>query len=240
MSESDDEVRWLQERLRRLVAPPAPPGFRDEVWERFQAADKASARRWRRTSIVLAAVAAAAIAAASVLAATRASVLTNGVIDETLSCQARVLAQRPSIQVGGNVITAKTPVASVDLLTVYRKTAQGLLVPQVAFASTPNSFTVDRTVCRTSKRRVPLAPAGLPANAVVTPTFAGSWGNICVTADRANADRVLVHVRVTVVHGIPSRGELAVRNEETGKPVAYVVWTPTRLASFSLATCIPG
>ncbi len=188
---------------------------------------------------MLAAVAAAAIAAASVLAATRTSVLTNGVIDETLSCQARVLAQRPSIQVGGNVITAKTPVASVDLPTVYRK-AQGLLVPQVAFASTPNSFTVDRTVCRTSKRRVPLAPAGLPANAVVTPTFAGSWGNICVMADRANADQVLVHVRVTVVHGIPSRGELAVRNEETGKPVAYVVWTPTRLASFSLATCIPG
>ena len=240
MAESDEHERLLQERLQRLVAPPEPPGFADELWERVQAAEHAAAQplaadehrargRGGRRGCGCDGACGDALVRAHERRHRRDAVVFNARVGTTAEHSGR--RQRGHVEDACGWGHSAGPSTRRCRAFSYRRSR--LPPPR-------DSFTVDRAVCKTSKRQVPLAPAGLPANPVVTPTFAGSWGNICVIADRASANHTLVRVRVTVKNGVPVRGELAVRDEETNKPVAYVVWTPTRLASYSLATCIPG
>jgi hypothetical protein len=240
MAESDDHERWLRERLQRLVAPPEQPGFADELWERVQAAEHASAHRWRLTSIALAVVAIAAVAAATALAATLASSPGKTTIDQTVSCTTALQGQRPVVWLWGNVRTRLTPVASMQVLPIGPTLLGGvwkLPTPELSFATAKDSFVIDHATCTPSRRRVPLAAAGLPASIPITTTFKGDFREICVVANRAHADPVLLHIRLTLSGGVPTHAELAARNAVTGKPFAYVAWTPTRVASFFASTC---
>jgi len=240
MAESDEHERLLQERLQRLVAPPEPPGFADELWERVQASEHASARRWRLTSIALAVVAIAAVAAATALAATLASSPGKTTIDQTVSCTTVLQGQRPTVWLWGNVKTRLSPVASVQVLPTGPTILGGvwkLPTPELSFATAKDSFVIDHATCAPSHRQVPLAAAGLPASIPITTTFKGNFRESCVIADRADGDQVLLHIRLILSGGVPVRAELAARNAATGKPFAYLVWTPTRVASFFASSC---
>ncbi len=241
------ELRWetipmRDPRLGRLAAPEPRPGFHDELWERVEAAERAATRRWRRTSVALAVLALSAIAAATALAASLASSGRASVIDRTLSCATTLQGQRPVVWVQANVKTRQIPVASLAVLTVPggdvviagapRQTTQ-----QLSVAAAKNGFGVDDGACAPSSRHVPLAAAGLSASTTITTTFLGSFWQTCPIADRARADRALLHVHVTLADGVPTRAQLAVRNETTNKPIAYVVWTPTRVSSFFAQSC---
>lgn len=226
-------------RLGRLAAPEPRPGFHDELWERVEAAERAATRRWRRTSIALAVVAVSAVAAATALAATLASSQRTSVIDKTLSCATELQGQRPVIWVQANVKTQQIPVASLEVLTTpdTNSAATSPASQQLAVAAAKDGFGVDDATCAPSHRRVPLAASGLPASTTITTTFLGSFWQSCAIADRAHADRVLLHVHVTLAGGVPTRAELAVRNEATNKAIGYIVWTATRVSSFFAQTC---
>ncbi len=229
-------------RLGRLAAPEPRPGFHDELWERVEAAERAATRRWRRASIALGVVAVSAVAAATALAATLASSAHTSVIDQTLSCATTLQGQRPVIWVQANVKTRQIPVAGFDVMTVPggdvavagspNQTSQ-----QLAVAAAKDGFGVDDATCAPSTRRIPLAASGLPASTTITTTFIGSFWESCAIADRARADRALLHVHVTLADGVPVRAQLAIRNEATGGPIAYVVWTPMRVSSFFAQSC---
>jgi hypothetical protein len=229
-------------RLGRLAAPQPRPSFHDELWERVEAAERAATRRWRRTSIALAVVAVSAVVAATALAATLASSPHESVIGETLSCATTLQGQRPVVSVQANVKTRQIPVASLAVLTtpggdVVVAGSPNQVSQQLAVAAAKDGFGVDDATCAPSHRRVPLAAAGLPASTTITTTFLGSFWQSCAIADRARADRALLHVHVTLAGGVPTRAELAIRNEATNKPIAYVVWTPTRVSSFFAQSC---
>ena len=229
-------------RLGRLAAPQPRPGFHDELWERVEAAERAATRRWRRTSIALAVVAVSAVAAATALAATLTSSQRASVIDETLSCATTLQGQRPLIWVQAHVKTRQIPVAGFDVETTPGGNsvvagAPNAVTQQLAVAAAKDGFGVDDVTCAPSHRRVQLAAAGLPASTTITTTFIGSFWESCAIADRARADRALLHVHVTLADGVPTRAQLAVRNEATNKPIAYVVWTPTRVSSFFAQAC---
>ena len=233
-----------ERRLDRLAAPPARPGFREELWERVEAAERAATRRWRRLSVALAVVAAFAVAGATALAATLVSSKSPSAIDKTLSCTTSLQGQRPVIWVQANLKSRLIPVSSVDVLTnpaansvvAGQQTQQS---QQLAVAAAKDGIGIDDVTCVPSTRRVPLARSGLHAAPTITTTFIGSLWQSCVLANRPRADRALLHVHVTLSGGIPTNAELAVRNEVTNAPVAYVVWTPTRVVSYFAATCKP-
>ena len=240
MAESDEHERWLDERLDRLVAPREPSGFADELWERVRAAEHAAARRWRLTSIALGVVAVAAVAAAAALAATLAASPAKTTIDRTVSCATALQGQRPAIWLWGNVRTELSPVASMQVLPVGPTLVAGvwkLPTPDLSFATAKDSFVVDRAACAPSRLRVPFSAAGLTASIPITTTFKGEFRESCVVADRARADPVLLHVHLDLSAGVPTRAELAIRNAVTGKPFAYVVWTPKRVTSSFAPSC---
>jgi hypothetical protein len=224
--------------LAGLAAPPPRPGFHDALWDRAVAAERASARRWRRTSIALAAVTIAAIAAASAFAAGLGTDARASVIDRTLSCATSLQAQRPVMWVQANVKTKRNPVASLDVITLPATTwvVTGQK-QQMSIGAAKDGFGIDDGSCTASKQRVPLVPSGLPASTTVTSTFLGSFWETCRTADHNRADRTLLHVHVTLKNGIPATAQLAIRNEATGKPVGYVEWTPKRVASWFGPAC---
>src|SRR5205085_5174337 len=71
--------------LHSLTAPPPRPGFRDELWERAEAAERRAAQRWRATAFVAIAGALVATSAAGVLAV-RGGPGFTGTYDRTMSC----------------------------------------------------------------------------------------------------------------------------------------------------------
>jgi hypothetical protein len=225
--------------LDGLGAPAPRPGFHERLMERAVEAEHASARHWRRVSIALAVVATAAIATASTLAATRGSAGAKTIVDRTLSCATALQGQRPIVWINANVKTKLNPVASLtattlsDAVTVGTRSAP----PQLSVAQAKGGFGSDDGACAASHRRVPLSPSGLPASTTVTSTFIGQFWETCRTADHNRADRTLLHFHLVEKDGTPQSAELAIRNEATGKPVGYVVWTPSRIASWFAPAC---
>src|SRR5438067_6320426 len=77
-------------RLDDLVAPPARPGFREQLWERIEQRERTASRRWRTVAVVAFGSAVAAASAAGVLAFGTAGG-SSGPIDRTLSCPVSVV-----------------------------------------------------------------------------------------------------------------------------------------------------
>jgi hypothetical protein len=182
-----------------------------------------------RTSIALAAVATFALPS-------------GRVVDQTFSCATSLQGQRPVLLLWGNVRTKLSPVASMQVLPAGVTILHGtwsLPTAELSFAAAKSSLAVDPAACLSSHRPVPLAAAGLPANTPITPTFLGNLRQSCIVADRARADRALLHIRLELADGVATRAQLAIRDAVTGEPVAYVIWTPTRILSFLSPTCSP-
>jgi hypothetical protein len=234
--------------LLRLSVLPERPRFFDELRNRMQEHDRASARRWRLAAIVAAAVAISVVAAASVLAAQTLRSSATGktaVVDRTIACR---VAPTHAVYVSGsvdihvdanNTNTARfyPGVASVTTWPRYAtpNDTRSAILGQLSINSAEKGITVDPLRCRTSRQSVPLRPAGLPSNGTDTAHFLGGTYRVC-----AGAGRVFVHYRVTEVGGMPQKAQVAVRSDNRRTtPLAYIDWTPKRVTTFTPTTCNP-
>jgi hypothetical protein len=241
----EDETK---DALRRLSVPPERPRFFDELRNRMQEHDRASARRWRLTAIAAAAVAISVVAAASVLGAQTLRSSATGkttVVDRTIACR---VAPTHAVYVSGSVdIHASADhnnparfypgVASVTTWPRYAtpNDPRSAILGQFTLNGSEKGITVDPLRCRTSRNSVALLPAGLPSNGTDTASFLGGIQRVC-----DGAGRVLVHYRVTEVDGVPQQAHVAVRDDNRrAKPLAYIDWTTKRVTTYTPAACLP-
>jgi len=188
---------------------------------------------------IAAVIVVALVATASAYAAT--SSRTGGgarVLDRTYTCRVR-----PQHYVNVNTNVSLPPDASghatpaqVWLDTVHKTTPMGgllVVVPQVAFEARKNSLRVDRSLCRSSSRRIALRPAGLPLYETVTPQHGGHINVRC-----AAGKRVLVRFRIRVAGGKPEHAVFAVRNDATrSRPVEFLKWSPSKITGYLADRC---
>lgn len=254
MSERDGErgvpepdAGLMQRALARFPVAPEAPRFFEGLRERMSEHDRALARRWRRVSVALALVSVMAIAAAAVLAASSASSgpASTRVVDRTISCPVQFLQNAHALDIGASTEIDNTTlppamrVANLDVFTVLRHTnpkdPRSFFVPQLEFLSRKDSLKTDTPFCRGSRRHVPLRSAGLPSNGTLTPSFVGRVNVRCIAAARA-----LIRFRVTETGGVPTRAQVAIRNDDARtSPIAYLSWAPRRLTSFLENRCVP-
>lgn len=238
-------------RLDQLVPPPPRPSFDTELWERIEAAERASARRWRTVAVVAVVVAIAGATGAGVLAIGSAGSVT---IDRTLSCQVSrngefdlfahvrgpaTFVHEPGVPGGSKLVphpalveldTNRSVYLDAGLLQVVQTTLAG------AYAGTSMTqkagYTLDGSGCLQAKP-IPLTPAELRSAGVFTGSQAGGVYRACFVAQPAT-----VRVRITLSRsGLPTVVRLAVRGGKKHRPVAYVEWTPKRVRAWLASGC---
>lgn len=218
--------------VEQLELDPVDDEYFERTWDAIEAGQRTALRRWRRLALAFAVVALVAVGSAAAVL-TRPHAAVAKVVEGTLSCAAQPRAGLHTITVGGEVTVPNQYVGSVHLWSIFKLSA-GKVVSQVEFAATETSVAVDRATCRPSRAIVPLAPAGLPSNGVVTPSFLGAFQEDCKVASA----RVLVHYRVTLGPNGATAGKLAVRADDKRRtPIAYIGWKPTRMPSFLSSRC---
>jgi hypothetical protein len=228
---SDGRDRWVEGELDRLDVPPARPGFHDELWDRIQLVERVAARRWRRASIVLAVVALAATSAAGVLAFPRLERGGTTVVDRTYSCATAVSSGVGSVRLSAYVSITATRPGFVELQS-GNKIVNHQVVPLLQLGTGKTPLAVDASLCRRTTRAVPLRASGLPSAGVFTASFLGGFDDDCIASGR-----VLVRARMTLSGGVATRAEVAVRNEKSGTPIAFLAWSTTRMPAYISARC---
>jgi hypothetical protein len=209
------------DRLRVLEAPAPRPTFREELWERVEAGERAATRRWRRIAIITTAIAMVATTAASVLALAGAS---GHVFDQTYSCTLEDIGGAGQATVG---VGATSRVSSVDI-----STGAGFIMQN---DKKKNEVTVDGGHCQTVARPIRLARSGLPSAGVVRAD--AQTPNAAVRL-HCWVTKALVRLRVSFDgSGDPVRSTLAVRNQRTNKPIAFVQMSPPRVSLFTAPAC---
>jgi hypothetical protein len=207
--------------------PPERDRFFENFWRAAGAEQRKAARRWRRVAIAFAAIAVAACASAAVFASSHATAAT---IDQTWSSPAAVLGGGRHVEIYTGV---DTPGETAYLrFTVMPQAQTGLVgLQQLSFFHRPTPIEFDRQRCRRVRESVPLSGRGLVSQATITTHFVGK-----LTATCPAARRVVLHLRATVQGGSPTRALVEVRNE-SGRPVAFFDWSPTRVSSALGARC---
>jgi len=215
--------------------PPASETFFEELWRAAEQRQRASARRWRRTAFVLAAVAAAAVAAAGVMASSQTEAST---IERSMTCHVSDQMAGRHLQLTTSVTTPRNA-AYLNFTTRPGINAEATTQYALSFrhAREPIVWGTSTNLCQSGGPAGALAPSGLPAQDVVTTHFIGGFELSC-TAPAT----VVVRARITISGGKPVAAKLAVRSASTAKPILFVVWSPTRVASWfsSRCTSYPG
>jgi hypothetical protein len=217
--------------LDDLVAPPPAPDFRERLWERAAERDRVVARRWRAAAIAAIAVAVGALSAASVFAFGSAGAAGARTFDETRSCP---------VAVQGGI-----PVAMLSAHARLTERNNGQMFTMVGFAGLMdhNGHTLGAVgdaahgygwpdqMC-TKTKSIPLARGGLPLYGVFKQGERG-------LGSFDNGAACWVGTRVSVrVHAVldgndkPTSGTLALRSGKKLRPIAYVEWTPRRVAVY--------
>ncbi len=213
----------VRDTLERLCVPPESPEFFEELRGLMQAQDRSQARRWRRTGVALAAVAVAALAAAAVVAGTRGGGTT---IDRTVSCRTQLTAGVRSFGIDALPIPQGFDYAVLGVTTGH--TGQ-LLVVDTRF----KGFQLDGSSCRPVKRQIPLIRAKLPSAGVYGAGVFSGFGARCLLPGR-----VLLRVRLHLdAAGKPQSALLALRLQTKNRPVAFVRWSPKRVAAYLSPLC---
>jgi hypothetical protein len=225
--------------LDDLVAPPPRERFREELWERAQLHDRRVARRWRALAIVAAALAGAALGAAGVLAFGQGEKLTGATTyDRTLSCpmaiQGGVPVARLSAHPRYSFFNNGQNFTMVAYTGVMDKNGQGY----AGLGAVRGSYGFAMPSLCTAAKRVPLDPAGLPLYDVYTSGQAGLGamdnGAQCLVGARATM-RVYASIGR---NDTPVSGRLALwTGAKKPRPVAFVQWTPKRVAVYMSDDC---
>jgi len=224
--------------LDELVAPPARPGFREEVFRQGDAQRRVAVRRRRVGVLALLAVGAIAASAAGVRALVAGATITR--YDRTMSCP---------IAIQGGV-----PVATLQATATRTFRSNGTLHTQLGFTGILDTngqgfgglgaarhgygFPTPE-LCRAAKP-VPLTRSGLPLVGVFTGKDEGLTSSLGI-----NGAQCLVGAHVTVrIHAAigrndtPTSGQLALwTGAKKLRPVAFVDWTPTKVKVFASSDC---
>jgi hypothetical protein len=220
--------------VEQLELDPVDEDYFDRTWCAIESGERRALRTWRRLAVASALVALVAVGSAAAVL-TRPQSAAARVVEATVSCAAQPRAGLHKITVNGGVAVPGRYPGDVSLWSV-EKQAAGKIVSQIEFASTLDSVIVDRAVCKPSRAVVPLVPAGLPSNGVITPTFLGTFQDYCTLGSA----RVLVHYRVTLGPNGAVAGKLAIRaDDKRHTPIAYIDWRPAKMPSFLSSRCTP-
>jgi hypothetical protein len=100
------------------------------------------------------------------------------------------------------------------------------LAPALQLRDAPLRFALGMRGCRLTTLRVPVAsdPRATHVN--------GSFAAAC-----APEKTVFLHARITLSHGVATRAEVAVSDGRSGRTIAYVDWSPKRIASWLARGC---
>ncbi|MHB8470118.1 MAG: hypothetical protein ACYDCH_10240 [Gaiellaceae bacterium] len=226
MPESDLES--VREALRRLSVPPESPQFFEELQERMREHDRAAARRWRGTTVALAAVAVSAIAAAAVMAATFSG---GSTVERTVSCATKSAA----VEISASATNPISRAAGAGISAGLTNTAKSSLL---AFDTNHGGFVLSAAACRTVKETVPLARSGLPSTGVYRAGNYASLDGHCTAPAR-----VLLHVRLHLDSaGKPQNATFAVwqaaKQTKLAKPIAFIQWSPQRTLTYLSPRCV--
>lgn len=217
------DVELFDEAVEHHVAP-AMPSFFDQFWREAERRQRIAARRWRAAALVCAVVALAAVAAAGVMASARFPA--SSIEDQTWSC---AVPRGAGYQVQWRTSVTTPSTNAYFFFTPQPQAATQVLGPAALRLDThPGKVTWDAARCTRSHVAVPLTAKGLSPEIVVTTHFVGSTMSTC-----QSAARILLHARVTVSKGEPVRAKIAVVTAATRRPVGYVDWTPTRIATWT-------
>jgi hypothetical protein len=235
---------WVHATLERVRVPEESPTFFSELWEEAQARERAAARRWRRTSVVLAFVAALAISAAAVLGASAPHRAAAGVTELRAVCSAQdtgglaafSIGAKPSGKPDPSLINVKPPPGyhidpSIWIATGSASSFGGGNV--FSLNTYLSGYQLDRHVCSTTTLPIALTRKGLPAAGVQLTNENTELVRRCL-----GTGRFAFRIRITTSKaGVPASAKLAVVRARTGKPLAYYEWSPTRVDGWSVAAC---
>jgi hypothetical protein len=221
-------------RLDRLAAPPPGRDFHSELWERIDARERAARRRRRVLVTVAAAAALVTVSAAGVFAYGAQS----KPLDRTLSCPVpeqggvNVLHLTAHVKAPPMIFGGTKPVPSPAVALVIAGDPTTTQVQYVGVTSVRNGYLFDQSVCHTAPT-IPLARAGLPPAGVFTGTKGAGIDRECWLATT-----ISVRLHVTLGRsGAPVAAQLAIRSGTKLRPVAYIVWAPTRIRAFVAPSC---
>ena len=229
--------------LEDLVAPAPHPRFREELWERVDARQRLVARRWRVAAIVATAAAVAAGSGAGVLAfGAGGGGVAATTFDQTRSCPVSVQGGIPIAQLHAHATYTFTSNAKAITLPA----GAGFDDPGPAGASlggvgqAQHGYGFSTDICKRAPR-IPLARSGLPFYGVFK-TGEPGFGSLDNGARCWVGTRITVRVRAIVgANDTPVSGAVAMR---TGKrklrPMAYIEWTPKRVAVWMSPDCHPA
>jgi hypothetical protein len=224
--------------LEELVAPPAAPDFRERLWERVAERERRETRRRRTVAAVAAVAAAAALTTTGVLAlGHRTATVAAKTYDATRSCTVTIQGGVPVVRLQAHATYRFyqnnqwfTFPANASLLTKEGVGLGGLGNASRGYGSGDPGF------CRPAPQ-IPLTHVGLPLEGVYKAGEAG-------IGSMDNGAQCLVGAHIAVrVHAVvgrndrPTSGALAVRTGKKLRPVAYVEWTPKRVAVYMSDDC---
>jgi hypothetical protein len=234
MSDASERTREIVEGLS---VPARPIGFAERVRDGAIAAERRLLRRWKRTSYVLAPLAAGALVAAGVLIA--APTAARSVVDVTVSCPSELKGDRPVWDVGAaptgppqleNGVPVKPPPGFHPPVSMQVATADHVTV--MTFSSGAAGYQLDRRRCTPWKQKPALGSHGLALAGTYTFGEHLNFGSRCVVS------RVVMRARIeTDDTGVPVRARVLVLRAKTSKPLMYVDWTQQQVRGWAARTC---
>jgi len=235
---------WVRATLERAPVPDERPDFFADLWEEAQQRERASARRWRRTSVVLAFVAAIAISAAAVLGASAPHRAAAGVTELRAACTAQDAGGLPAFSIGAkpsgkpdpSLINVKPPPGYHIDPSLWIATGSGTSFGGgnvFSLNTYLSGYQIDRNACSTTRLPIALTRKGLPAAGVHLTDPNTELVRRCLGTARF-AFRIRI---VTGKAGVATSAKLAIVRARTGKLLAYYEWSPTRVDGWSVAAC---
>jgi hypothetical protein len=101
------------------------------------------------------------------------------------------------------------------------------LAPALQLRDGPERFAVGTRGCRPTRLHIPLA-SDAPRATHIDGMFAAACDP---------EKTVFLRARITLSHGVVTRVEVAVTDGRSGRPIVYVDWSPTRIASWLASGC---
>lgn len=222
--------------LDDLVAPPARPGFREELWERAASQDRSLVRRWRTLAVISLTFGTAAASAAGVLAFGGGGAAKA--IDRTVSCPIPIQGGVPAFEIGTGPSGRTFYSGKWHAYPGFMGISIGpQAAPLIGVSSGSAGYVLDQSLCARATR-IPLTRERLPA-----PTIIKSGDPVGYQLDDTCLSAATIAIRLHVQFGrggVPAEAQMAVKSGKRLKPIAFIDWTPKRVSwTVSADNCHP-
>ena len=228
--------------LDDLVAPPARPGFREDVLREGELHRRAASHRRRLIVLACAGILVASFSTAGVFALEAGG--TPRLIDRTMSCPVPVQGGVPVFHLAaaprGKIRNEKGAVIDrYAQLSVYVQESMQQYVYYEGVTNAKKGFTTSLDQNCTKASPVVLAPSGLPKEGVYLrnePGLGGDYGYRCLSGSRIT---IRMHANISTA-GSPTSARLIVRTGKKLRPVAYIDWRPDKVTTYLTPDCAPA